>query len=207
MSDKSNVSPVMVWAESAVELEYGFLPVVVEALDQWDQGNRTDLSILLTVTHGIKTTLVPTIEGERMKFATPLKKILSIVMPDLSYKADKKKASGVTYSVNINVEGDENYHADPAEMRAWLVEIADGTTTIKGEAFKSWLEAGTAPKETPARTLDETAEKAEKDALRLIKAAMDNGYAGRAYANFLLSAVTAEIKKREAEHALAIAAE
>jgi len=199
----TNVSPVMLWAENAVEQEKGFLPAVLEAMDQFEQGNRTDLSILLTVTHGFKTDLVPVIEKQRMEYATPLKKILAACMPDLRFKKDAKKASGVAYTMELSDDAD--YYVDPTDARdALRVIVAEGHTR-KGDAFKGWLKAVTRPKEVVAKTAAETREKAEKDAPRLAKTAAKAGHDNMAYMMALRDALSNEIAKQQTR--LAIAAE
>lgn len=199
----SNVSPVMVWAENAVELEKGFLPAVVEAIDQFENGNRTDLSILFTVSHGIKTDLVPTIEGERMSFATPLKKIVGIIMPGLTFKHDKNKASGVSYVIDLDATGDGDADLINREAFDALCSMAEGGYTAKSKMFKAFIEQFGPRKVVTDKSPDESAEKAEKDVARLIKAARDNGHNAMAYINALVAQAAAEQRKNN----LRIAAE
>lgn len=191
----SNVSPAQQWATDAVNLERGFLPAVVEALTQWDNGNRTDLSILLTVTHGIKTDLVPVIEGQRLPFATPLKKILGFVMPDMTYKADKKKASGVTYVLELDADGDP--YCDPAIVREELEAMAESGVTVKSDMFKEWVKINTAPKEVEPKPHAATVEKAAKDAPRTVKTAYDQGHNRLAYLHAMRDEYARMIRNEE----------
>jgi hypothetical protein len=200
--ENSNMSPVQVWAENAVEVEKYFLPAVLEAMRQFDAGNRTDLSILLTVTHGYKTDLVPVLEKHRMAFATPLKQILSACMPDVRFKKDDKKSSGVSYSRDFL---DDEPWVDPKEARDALQMIVASGATRRSESFKEWIEAVTPPKEVAPKTAQETREKAAKDAPRLVKTAKNAGHNELCYLMGLRDALNAEIAKKQAH--LAIAAE
>lgn len=198
----TNMSPVQIWAESAVENERYFLPAVMEAIAQFENGNRTDLSILLTVTHGFKTDLVPVIEKHRMEFATPLKKILAACMPDLRFKKDDKKSSGVSYTMELS---DDAPYIDPAEARDALRVLVACGATRKSKDFKDWLEAVTPPKEVVAKDAKETREKAEKDAPRLAKTATKGGHNELCYMMALRDELNDLIAKKQAY--LAIAAE
>lgn len=198
----TNVSPVMNWAENAVDLERGFIPAVIAAFDQFAQENYTDLSILLTVTHGIKTDLVPVIEGERMAFATPLKRMLSIVMPSVTFKRDKAKASGVSYTRVLDADSEDNALVNEHALDT-LRDLAERGATSKGDAFKAWLSYYTPEKDVEAKSLAEAQDKAAKDAKRLRKTATDNGYNADAY----VTALIAELHKVRGNTVAAIAAE
>lgn len=198
----TNMSPVQIWAESAIENERYFLPAVLEAIAQFENGNRTDLSILLTVTHGFKTDLVPVLEKHRMEFATPLKKILAACMPDLRFKKDANKASGVSYTMELS---DDSPYVDPADARDALRVIVASGATRKSKEFKDWLEAVTPPKEVVAKSAAETREKAEKDAARLVKTATGAGHNELCYLMALRDELNALITKKQ--NYLAIAAE
>lgn len=199
--ENSNISQVMVWASSAVEIEQGFLSAVVESFTQFKHGNRTDLSILLTVTHGIKTDLVNVIEGERMAYATPLKNIMAIVMPSISFKRDKAKKSGVSYSQNIDKEVD----TDLDKVLAELTAMAQDGMTIRNAVFKEWLKSYAKPVEVTDKGAAASAEKAEKDAVRFAKAAVDAGHDKLAYLLALQDELTKEISHLQSAAALKIA--
>lgn len=209
----TNMSPVMQWAENAVSLEQDFLAVAVEAIKQWSQGNRTDLSILLCVTHGIKTDLVRVIEKERMAYATPLKKILSIVHPGLSFKQDKNKSSGVTYVMALDAEDDPEAVRAAESALYQLVEMAQFGQTMRSAGFKEWVKTYSAPKVVSLKGYSESRTKAEKDAPRVLKTAYDAGHDKLAYAMELQKQLTSLIAGMQAarsaasDDALAIAAE
>jgi len=175
----SNISPVMIWAENAVALEQDFLPMVVEALEQWANGNRTDLSILLCVTHGIKTDLVKTLEKNRLPFAAPLKKIIGIVLPGLDYKANKNKASGVSYSMDLDAQ-DVDY--DVSEALGHLVDMASEGVLYKHKDFKDWAIAFGPMKVVRNKTTSESRTAAQKAAPKMLKAANSNGHITLEYA-------------------------
>lgn len=177
----TNVSPALAWASNAVELETSFLTTVVDALDQLSQGNRTDLSILLTVTHGIKTNLVPVIEGERMKFATPLKRILFACYPELGFKADKKKASGVVYTQTFGAELPDECGTPDSNMN-WLRVMAEDGVTVKSDRFKAFMKDTTPEKIVVTKTAAQSREKASKDVVRLLKVADASKHDPLAYA-------------------------
>jgi hypothetical protein len=191
-----NMSPVQMWAESAVELEKYFLKAVLEAVRQFEAGNRTDLSILITVTHGIKTDLVPVIEKHRMEYATPLKRILTALLPHVTFKQDKKKSSGVSYHIDPD-RADDSFCPPQIAREALTVITADGATR-KSKEFKDWLAMVTPPKVVAEKSLKETGEKAEKDVVRLAKSAKDNGFNQLAYLEYMAAEINKELAKQRA---------
>lgn len=79
------------WASDLRSAEYNFLPTVVEALEQFNNGNTTDLAKLLCITHGKKSGIIKVVEGDRMAYAAPLKRILAKALDGVEAKFDKKK--------------------------------------------------------------------------------------------------------------------
>ena len=65
------------WGSDVRNAETRFFPMVADCLEQLNNGNSTDLAKLLCITHGKKSSIITVIEGERLKFATPLKRILN----------------------------------------------------------------------------------------------------------------------------------
>ena len=90
------------WASDLRSAEYNFLPTVVEALEQFNNGNTTDLAKLLCITQGKKSGIIKVVEGDRMAYAAPLKRILAQALDGVEPKFDKKKKSGIAFKMSDN---------------------------------------------------------------------------------------------------------
>ena len=130
MSNQRSVTmtySVSSWGSDIRNAETKFFPMVADCLEQLNNGNATDLAKLLCITHGKKSGIITVIEGERLKFATPLKRILSSALENVEFKFDEKKKSGVKIKVG------DNGGASTDRIQA-LRQL--GKATIASKAFK-----------------------------------------------------------------------
>ena len=115
------------WGSDIRNAETRFFPMVADCLEQLNNGNSTDLAKLLCITHGKKSSIITVIEGERLKFATPLKRILNHALEGVEIKFDAKKKSGVKIKVG------DNGGASTDRIQA-LRQL--GKATVASKAFK-----------------------------------------------------------------------
>jgi hypothetical protein len=97
------------WGSDVRNAETRFFPMVADCLEQLNNGNSTDLA------------------GERLKFATPLKRILNHALEGVEIKFDVKKKAGVRIKVG------DNGGASTDRIQA-LRNL--GKATIASKAFK-----------------------------------------------------------------------
>jgi len=93
---------VATWGSDVRNAETKFCGIVADCLEQLNNGNSTDLAKLLCITHGKKSGIISVIEGERLKFAAPLKRILSYALENVEFRFDEKKKAGVKFKVGDN---------------------------------------------------------------------------------------------------------
>ncbi len=79
------------WGSDVRNAETRFFPMVADCLEQLNNGNSTDLAKLLCITHGKKSSIITVIEGERLKFATPLKRILNPALEGVEIELENKE--------------------------------------------------------------------------------------------------------------------
>ena len=115
------------WGSDVRNAETRFFPMVADCLEQLNNGNSTDLAKLLCITHGKKSGIISVIEGERLKFAAPLKRILSYALENVEFRFDEKKKAGVKFKVG------DNGGASVDRIQALRVL---GKSTIASDAFK-----------------------------------------------------------------------
>lgn len=115
------------WGSDIRNAETKFFPMVADCLEQLNNGNSTDLAKLLCITHGKKSGIISVIEGERLKFAAPLKRILSYALENVEFRFDEKKKAGVKFKVG------DNGGASVDRIQALRVL---GKSTVASDAFK-----------------------------------------------------------------------
>lgn len=115
------------WGNDVRGAETKFFPMVADCLEQLNNGNSTDLAKLLCITHGKKSGIITVIEGERLKFAAPLKRILSYALENVEFRFDEKKKAGVKFKVG------DNGGASVDRIQALRVL---GKSTVASDAFK-----------------------------------------------------------------------
>jgi len=135
------------WGSDIRNAETRFFPMVADCLEQLNNGNSTDLAKLLCITHGKKSSIITVIEGERLKFATPLKRILNYALEGVEIKFDAKKKAGVRIKVG------DNGGASTDRIQA-LRNL--GKATIASDAFKAAFPVLTAAK--PEKSHDQRVE-------------------------------------------------
>lgn len=117
------------WISSARNAETQFFAVVAKALEQFNNGNHSDLAKLLCICNGKKTNNgIKVIEGERLKFAPHLKRIMDqSVEGEVSFKYDPELKLGVKFT-----KGD-NGGFSTARIEALRVL---GQATVQSAAYK-----------------------------------------------------------------------
>lgn len=115
------------WGNDVRGAETKFFPMVADCLEQLNNGNSTDLAKLLCITHGKKSGIITVIEGERLKFAAPLKRILAHSLENVEFRFDEKKKAGVRIKVG------DNGGASTDRIQALRTL---GKATITSKAFK-----------------------------------------------------------------------
>jgi len=118
---------VATWGSDVRNAETKFCGIVADCLEQLNNGNSTDLAKLLCITHGKKSGIISVIEGERLKFAAPLKRILSYALENVEFRFDEKKKAGVKFKVG------DNGGASVDRIQALRVL---GKSTVASDAFK-----------------------------------------------------------------------
>ena len=118
---------VTTWASDVRNAETKFCTIVADCLEQFNNGNSTDLAKLLCITHGKKSGIIKVIEGERLQYAAQLKRVLAKALQGVDFKFDAKKKSGVKFKAS------ENGGADTDVIQALRVLSA---TRVQSKAFK-----------------------------------------------------------------------
>ncbi len=88
------------WLSDAKSSEYGFLTAAYFAFDQFNKGNRDPLAKLLTVASGKKAKRVKIIEGNKLVFLAPLKRLFKHVLPHVSAKFNPGSDFGVAWTIS-----------------------------------------------------------------------------------------------------------
>ena len=154
---------VNTWATNARNAETEFFGIVARAFEQFNSGNYSDLAKLLCICHGKKSKKIQVIEGERLKFASHLKRILDAsVEGEIKYKFDPDTTFGV-----VITKGGDNAGFSAARIEALKVL---GKATVQSAAYK---EAFPPKKSAPkSKTAKEKAETMAKGKTRAEIAAM-----------------------------------
>ena len=93
---------VATWGSDVRNAETKFCGIVADCLEQLNNGNSTDLAKLLCITHGKKSGIITVIEGEKLQYAAPLKRVLAKALEGVEYRFDPKKKSGVKFKSSDN---------------------------------------------------------------------------------------------------------
>ena len=93
---------VATWGSDVRNAETKFCGIVADCLEQLNNGNSTDLAKLLCITHGKKSGIISVIEGEKLQYAAPLKRVLAKALEGVEYRFDPKKKSGVKFKSSDN---------------------------------------------------------------------------------------------------------
>ena len=90
------------WATQVRGAEYKFFNAVSTALEQFQNGNSSELSKLLCFTHGKTCKSIKVVEKDRMPYAVHLKRILEHSLEGVTFKFNKDKAVGVVFTKGDN---------------------------------------------------------------------------------------------------------
>jgi hypothetical protein len=142
------------WLSSATNAEYKFFAAVYVALYQFAQGNRDPLAKMITVCNGRKGRRIRNIEGNKLSYAAPLKRIMQHALSGVKPKADDSKDFGVAWEVATN--GGVNH--DKMNL------VNDLSREGYGPKSKTFKEAFP-PLTTPAEKTEAELIKAKKEAL------------------------------------------
>lgn len=157
------MTTVNTWAGNAVRAETQFFGTVARAMEQFNKGNRGDLYKLLCVTHGKTCKGITVIEGERLKFAPHVKRLIAhcgsgLDVSDFAFNA--KEPLGV----KCKAEG-KNAGFDTAKIEG-LKTL--GKATIQSKAYKEAFPP--IKREVKAKTPKQKAEAAVKRDKKAAKA-------------------------------------
>jgi hypothetical protein len=169
-------SPINAWALSARSADQKFNATVAYALEQFENGNHSELAKLICVTKGKTCKGIKVIDGERLPFAAPLRRILEKAFVGVTMKFDKNLPLGVKFTKN----------GDNAGIDSEVVEALRvlGKQTYRSEAFKK---AFPAPQKNKAEL---TLEEKQKRARAAIKRFADASEMTFSAAQALFSAVS-----------------
>jgi len=165
---KLSMDAVSAWLSSAKDAEYGFFSACIHALEQFGEGNRDPLAKLLVVTSGKKAKRIRNIEGNKLPYLQPLKRIIQHIIPTANAKYEAGSDFGVKWVVT-KTEDNDLIQRDKLEVLRMLKAENEGP---RGKTFKELFPAITVEK--PAKT-DAELLAAKKDALK--KWCDDNGIA------------------------------
>jgi hypothetical protein len=154
------------WASNMRVTEYEFLSVVAYAMEQFNEGNATEISKLLTIVSGRTSKIIKVNAGDRTSFAGPLMRVLYAAgmtnkkdtgLP-MSFKWDAKKASGVTYTKSDNA----NFSLEVIKSLRVL-----GKTRVSDKAFKEAFPA--IPTQNAPKTNDQIREQVQAYIAKIAK--------------------------------------
>ena len=135
---------VATWGSDVRNAETKFCGIVADCLEQFNNGNSTDLAKLLCITHGKKSGIITVIEGEKLQYAAPLKRVLAKALEGVEFRFDPKKKSGVKF------KSSDNGGANTDVIQALRVL---GAARVQSKAFKDTFPI--VKKETGEKSLDE----------------------------------------------------
>lgn len=98
--------PIKLWMSNVRGAEYGFFKAVTYALEQFQEKNNIPLTALVAICNGKPFGSYSILEGDRLQYATPLKRILDKALSDarLTFKDGKAKWKvGSNGGVNADV--------------------------------------------------------------------------------------------------------
>lgn len=120
---------VQSWASNVRGAEYGFFKAVIYALEQFKEKNNLPLTALVAICNGKSFGTYKIIEGDRLAYATPLKRILDKVLDNCTLKFEGGKAKW-------KVGGNGGVNSEQLEGLRILV-AGHANMTIRSEAFKT----------------------------------------------------------------------
>ena len=161
------------WMGSVRGSEYGFLKAVVYALEQFEHKNNKPLTAMVAICNGKQFAGYKIVDGDRLPYAAPLKRILAQVLSgcELRFKDGKAK-----WKVAEN--GGVNH--DILEGLRVLV-ASDKACSVRSAAFKDMFPV---VKKAPSKPVVELA---QSRAASLRKWCSENGFDRKTMAAMLLN--------------------
>lgn len=154
----TKVNFVSAWMSDVRGAEYGFFKAVIYALEQFQENNNLPLTAMVAICNGKPFQSYKIVSGDRMSYATPLKRILDKALSDatITFKDGKAK-----WKVGAN--GGVN-----ADILAGLRILVAGNPNLRttSQAFKDAF-----PKAETMRKVKD----AEKVSTAVLKMLIDNG--------------------------------
>jgi hypothetical protein len=170
---QSNVNS---WASNARSADQTFNATVAYALEQFENGNHSELAKLICVTNGKTCKGIKVIDGERLPFAAPLRRVLLKAFVGVTMKFNKNLPLGVKFTKNGDNAGIDNEVIEALRVL--------GKQTYRSEAFK---EAFPAPQKKQAELTLEEKQKRARAAIKRFADASDMTFSA---AQALFSAVS-----------------
>ncbi len=91
---------VNAWIADAKAGEYGFIRAAHVAFTQFHKGNRDPLAKLLTVASGKKAKRIRLVEGNKLVYLAPLKRLCQHILPHVKAKYNAGSDFGVAWTVD-----------------------------------------------------------------------------------------------------------
>jgi hypothetical protein len=130
INDMTDKNMVLAWASNVRGAEYGFFKAVVYALEQFQHKNNLPLTAMVAICNGKRFGTYKIVDGDRLAYVTPLKRILSKTLDNatLTFKDGKAKWK-VGDNGGVNTEYLE-------ALRLLCVGENEGRVSIRSQAFK-----------------------------------------------------------------------
>jgi hypothetical protein len=158
MTTKNLVSD---WASNARGAEYGFIKAVIYALEQFGEKNNKPVCTLLAICNGKHYGKFKIVQGDRLAYATPLKRVLNKALSNTTFVFKDGK-------VSVKVGENGGLNADMLEALRMLATVSG--MSIRHAKFKEMFPAE--PKRADEKPKDEVA---KAEAKRIAKALKDKG--------------------------------
>lgn len=117
------------WVSNARGADYGFFKAIVWALEQFEQKNNRPLYAMIAISNGKKFGNYKIIEGERLAYASPIRRILKVTLPNTIFVFKDGQAK-----VSL-VKGANGHTVSDDHMQA-LRMLAAQNVTVRNSAFK-----------------------------------------------------------------------
>lgn len=134
---------VQAWMSNVRGAEYGFLKAVVYALEQFEEKNNIPLTAMVAICNGKPFSTYRIVDGDRLQFAAPLKRVLDKALSGckLTFKDGKAKWK-VSANGGVNrdiLEGLRVLSASGASIRSQAFK--DAFPVVKSKKVKPHDEA------------------------------------------------------------------
>jgi hypothetical protein len=150
---------VLDWASNVRGAEYGFIKAVIYALEQFGEKNNKPIYTMIAICNGKAYDKFKIVQGDRLAYATPLRRILNKALANVTFTFKDGKAS-------VKVGDNGGLNSDILEALRMLVTIPG--MSIRHAKFKEMFPAeqkkgGEKPKDEVAKVEAKRIAKTLKD--------------------------------------------